>query len=77
MWQRWFWEHTIRDERDYAAHFDYIHFNTMKYGPVKYGLVAVPGDWPFSTFHRCVASGLYPPGWSAQGDQADGWGVRV
>ena len=34
IWQRRFWEHTIRDERDYAAHMDYIHFN-----PVKHGLV--------------------------------------
>jgi putative transposase len=34
IWQRRFWEHTIRDDRDYAAHLDYIHFN-----PVKHGLV--------------------------------------
>jgi putative transposase len=34
IWQRRFWEHTIRDERDYAAHLDYVHFN-----PVKHGLV--------------------------------------
>ncbi len=34
IWQRRFWEHTIRDERDYAAHMDYIHLN-----PVKHGLV--------------------------------------
>ena len=41
IWQRRYWEHSIRDERDYAAHMDYIHFN-----PVKHGLVANPGDWP-------------------------------
>ena len=35
VWQRRYWEHTIRDARDYAAHMDYIHFN-----PVKHGLVA-------------------------------------
>src|SRR5690242_18390177 len=35
LWQRRFWEHTIRDERDFARHVDYIHFN-----PVKHGLVA-------------------------------------
>jgi REP element-mobilizing transposase RayT len=29
------WEHTIRDDRDFAAHMDYTHFN-----PVKHGLVA-------------------------------------
>jgi putative transposase len=26
-WQRRYWEHTIRDERDFAAHMDYTHFN--------------------------------------------------
>jgi len=34
-WQRRFWEHTVRDKRDYAAHMDDIHFN-----PVKHELVA-------------------------------------
>ena len=58
IWQRRFWEHAIRDERDYAAHFDYVHFN-----PVKHGLVARLADWPYSTFHRSVARGLYPPDW--------------
>ena len=27
VWQRRYWEHTIRDDRDLAAHLDYIHFN--------------------------------------------------
>ena len=27
IWQRRFWEHTLRDERDYVAHMDYVHFN--------------------------------------------------
>lgn len=27
IWQRRYWEHTIRDERDFAAHMDYTHFN--------------------------------------------------
>jgi putative transposase len=34
LWQRRFWEHQIRDERDCARHVDYIHWN-----PVKHGLV--------------------------------------
>src|ERR1700726_4876027 len=55
IWQRGYWEHTIRDDRDYAAHLDYSHFNT-----VKHSLVAHPADWPHSSFHRCVASGTYP-----------------
>lgn len=61
VWQRRFWEHTIRDERDFAAHCDYVHYN-----PVKHGLVAAPKDWPWSTFHRFVAQGLYPKEWGAE-----------
>ncbi len=67
IWQRRFWEHTIRDERDYASHMDYVHFN-----PVKHGLVARAADWPYSSFHRCVAAGLYPADWSVRDlEQAD------
>jgi len=62
-WQRRFWEHQIRDEKDYAAHMDYIHFN-----PVKHGLVKSPKDWPYSTFHQHVASGVYNHDWGSSGD---------
>src|SRR2546425_1997236 len=27
IWQRRFWERTIRDDSDYAAHVDYVHIN--------------------------------------------------
>jgi putative transposase len=47
IWQRRYWEHLIRDERDYLHHIDYCWFN-----PVKHGLVANVEDWPFSSFHR-------------------------
>ena len=26
IWQRRFWEHTIRDELDYQRHMDYLHY---------------------------------------------------
>ncbi len=58
VWQHRYWEHMIRDEADYAAHMDYIHFN-----PVKHGLAGHPGEWPYSSFRRCVDAGLYPQGW--------------
>ena len=58
LWQRRFWEHTIRDERDFNNHCDYIHFN-----PVKHGLVSAPSEWPWSTFHRFVEKGIYPRDW--------------
>jgi len=58
VWQRRFWEHTIRDERDFDAHFDYIHWN-----PVKHGYVDCPADWRYSSFHRWVKHGVYPRSW--------------
>jgi len=60
VWQRRFWEHTIRDEEDLEAHFDYIHYN-----PVKHGLVQRPHEWPWSSFHRWVRAGQYPIDWAA------------
>jgi putative transposase len=59
LWQRRFWEHTIRDERDFERHVDYIHFN-----PVKHNLVARVRDWPYSSFHRYVRGGLLPEDWA-------------
>lgn len=58
VWQRRYWEHMIRDERDFQAHLDYIHIN-----PVKHGLVARPGDWPHSTFHTWLERGVYDASW--------------
>jgi putative transposase len=72
IWQRRYWEHTIRDDRDFAAHMDYTHFN-----PVKHGLVAHPADWPHSSFHRCAASGLYPTGWKGGADEPQPTGERL
>ena len=69
IWQRRFWEHTIRDDEDYAAHMDYVHFN-----PVKHGLVASPADWPYSTFRSCVSRGLYAEDWSGDGVEGRGGG---
>ena len=47
IWQRRFWEHCIRDQRDYVNHVDYIHYN-----PVKHNWVKQVRDWPYSSFHR-------------------------
>jgi putative transposase len=69
IWQRRFWEHTLRDERDFERHIDYIHFN-----PVKHGHVAQVKDWPYSSFHRMVELGVYPDDWagsSSSDDRAD------
>lgn len=58
VWQRRYWEHLIRDEADFAAHIDYVHFN-----PVKHRHVARVRDWEWSTFHRYVAAGVLTPDW--------------
>ncbi|HVA14956.1 MAG TPA: transposase [Stellaceae bacterium] len=61
IWQRRYWEHTLRDDDDYARHVDYIHFN-----PVRHGYVDEPASWPFSSFHRMVRLGFYPENWAAE-----------
>ena len=66
IWQRRFWEHLIRDDADYDAHVSYIHYN-----PVKHGHVARASDWPHSSFHRFVRSGIYAADWAA-GENAEG-----
>jgi putative transposase len=30
IWQRRYWEHTIRDEDDFVRHIDYVHINPVK-----------------------------------------------
>ncbi len=58
VWQRRFWEHQIRDERDYRVHCDYIHYN-----PVKHALACAPKDWPHSSFKKFVSEGCYEESW--------------
>ncbi len=58
IWQRRFWEHTIRDGVDLMRHVEYIHYN-----PVKHGLVRCPHAWPHSSFRRWVEDGYYDQDW--------------
>lgn len=57
IWQRRFWEHTIRSEEDLYRHVDYIHYN-----PVKHCQIA-PKDWKYSTFINFVKNGYYEIDW--------------
>jgi putative transposase len=50
VWQRRFWEHAIRDEKDLENHIDYIHFN-----PVKHGQASSPDEWRYSSWHKWKA----------------------
>jgi putative transposase len=66
IWQRRYWEHLIRDERDFAHHMNYIHNN-----PVKHRYVNRVADWPHSSFHRHVRTGAIPADWGADLDSGD------
>ena len=58
LWQQRFWEHAVRNDEDFKAHMDYVHYN-----PLRHGLVERVEDWPYSTFHRYVREGFYPRDW--------------
>ena len=60
IWQRRFWEHRLQNEKDFANHLDYIHYN-----PVKHGLAKAPKDWNYSSFGRYVTEGFYDREWGA------------
>ena len=59
LWQRGYWDHVIRDDRDLEQHFDYIHYN-----PVKHGYVQHPLDYAHSSFGEYVRRGWYGPAWA-------------
>ncbi len=63
IWQRRYWEHTLRDAADFNAHVDYVHIN-----PLKHGLVAAVPAWPYSTFHRYVQAGVLAADWAGGGE---------
>jgi putative transposase len=69
IWQRRYWEHLIRDERDFEQHADYIHWN-----PVKHGWVKRVADWPYSSFHGYLRRGHYPAEWACEPDISIGGG---
>ncbi|MHC2437627.1 REP-associated tyrosine transposase [Bradyrhizobium sp. USDA 4451] len=62
LWQRRFWEHTIRNERDLERCVDYVHYN-----PTKHRLVSSPADWQHTSLHRYIRNGTLPPDWGGSG----------
>lgn len=63
VWQRRYYEHTIRDVKDFNTHLDYIHYN-----PVKHKLIDNVKDWKFSSFHKYVKRGNYGENWGSYKD---------
>jgi len=57
IWQRRYWEHTIKNEHDLNKHLDYIHYNSLKHYNI------YPKDWKYSSFNKFVKSGLYGSDW--------------
>jgi putative transposase len=70
LWQKRFWEHTVRDDGDFERCADYIHFN-----PVKHRLVTSPGVAIFVAPPLCprrrAAGGL---GWWRRSGRREIWG---
>ena len=66
LWQRRYWEHTIRDSNDLKRHIEYIHYN-----PIKHKYVNVLSDWPYSSFHRYVDQKIIPSNWGSKIDFCD------
>jgi putative transposase len=71
VWQRRFWEHLIRDERDFEAACRVCCIN-----PVKHRHVTRVQDWPFSSFHRDVSDGIFPLDWAGDVEQSGIFGER-
>jgi putative transposase len=69
IWQRRYWEHTLRDDADFERHVNYIHYNPVKHGDVKRAQ-----DWPHSSFHRMIRLGVYAPDWVGDANDSE-WSV--
>ena len=67
VWQKRYWEHTVRDEGDLQRCVDYVHWNRRKHL-----LVSRVQDWPWSSFHRYVRQGEYDINWGGT-DPCPGW----
>ncbi|GAA0199116.1 transposase [Kangiella japonica] len=61
LWQRRYWERTIRNDKEFSAYVDYIHYN-----PVKHGYVSKVQDWKYSSFHRFVREGKLSRDWGGE-----------
>lgn len=69
IWQRRYWEHLIRDEGDFERHVDYIHYN-----PVKHGYVNRAAEWPYSSIHRYIKTGIIASDWGGNSKGEGGYG---
>ena len=61
IWQRRYYEHTIRNDEEFQIYTDYIHYN-----PVKHGWVKSVRDWKYSSFHDFVFKNHYDIEWASE-----------
>ena len=69
FWQKRFWDHVIRDDRDFENHLHYIHYN-----PVEHGYVNDPRNWQDSSHLEWEKRGLYPSTFGWQEPNNIEWG---
>ncbi|MDP2965220.1 MAG: transposase [Pelolinea sp.] len=60
LWQRGYWDHVIRNDKDLQTHLDYIHWN-----PLKHGFADDPEKWLSSSFKDWKTKGVYDEGWGS------------
>ena len=63
IFQRRFYEHTIKSEEELNNHINYIHYN-----PVKHKFVDNVKDWEYSSFHKFVRHDLLDNNWGSTND---------
>ena len=62
VFQRRYYEHTIKSEEELNNHIDYIHYNPMKHYNIS------PKDWKYSSFHKFVKDNLLDENWGSAND---------
>ena len=53
VWQKKYYEHTIKNEKDLVIHLGYIYNNPVKHGLVNYG-----EEWIYSSFYKLRDSNI-------------------
>lgn len=68
VWQKRFRDRLIRNEDEFKALLDYVHYN-----PVKHGYVSRPSEWRYSSFMKWVGRGEYEVNWGSDPESRVGF----
>lgn len=66
IWQRRFYEHTVRDDKELEKFRNYIHYN-----PVKHKLALSAKHWEYSSFNKFVKKEFYDLEWYSLDEDMD------